>query len=104
MLPMNIEKQRCKLPQRGDGAWLIVDIDPIPFISRNFATHNNFIAFTIQTEPLEFASDIGLKYCLGDSAGLTSTNHVGRSFRPREQAEGVDDDRFARSGFSRQEA
>jgi len=100
VLAMDVEKGRSQFAQRRNGARLIVDVNPIPFIRRDLSPDNDLVAFGIESEAIEAGIDVCFKNGLDDGACLTGPDHFGRGFRAGQQSQGVDDNGLSGSGFA----
>src|SRR5262249_9807387 len=103
MLTVNVQKQGRQFAQRGNSARLIVDVNAVSLVRRDFATDDDFISLGIQAELVEFALNIPIENRFDNRAGLSGPHHFGRSLGTRKQAESVHDHGFSGACLTRKE-
>jgi hypothetical protein len=82
---------------------LIIDVDAISLVGRNFPADNDFGnpgILRIEAEPVQFGLHIGLEDRFDNGAAFAAANEAGRSLRAGKQAESIDDDGFTGAGFT----
>src|SRR5262249_45441982 len=101
VLAMDVQKQGSQLPQGRDGARLVINVDPVSFVRRNFTSNYNFVTFGIQTKTIERTLKIRLEDCFDDGTSLPRSHHFRRGFSSSKQSERVNDHRFSSARFAR---
>jgi hypothetical protein len=102
VLAMNVQQDWCQFTESRNRDRLVVDIDSIAIVLRDFPADNNLGVLRIETKAIQFQFDVAFKDGFDHGARFAGANHLGGRFSAGQQPQGIDDDRFTRAGFSGQ--
>jgi hypothetical protein len=103
VLAVDVQQERRELAQNRDRRRLIVDVNPISLVRRDFTADDDFVRFGVKSEPLKFSAQIELEVRFNDRPAFAGADHFRRGLGSRKQAERVDDDGFSGSGLAGKE-
>src|SRR5262245_27825499 len=100
MLSVNVQQLRRQFPENRNGCGLVVDVNPISFVRRDFSSDDELAVLSVEAKPVEVVAEFHLEDGFDDRAAFAGTYHFCRCFASRKQAQRIDDNGFAGPSFT----